>query len=849
MKTKNYVLIIISCLLFSGFISSSDNNKLRNYVSIEEINNKQLSPDSAILNKNPAKVAIYNEANLTSTNYDTSIADYNNNVTQLQSVLEAEGFEVTLLTTNDIFNHQLLTAKYDVFIIADNAPRENITNFVTEYWLGGGSILGLDSAVVYLCYFGLLPIESAGDDGYGDYWKYLTHNITIKNRHPITKSYDFDDKIVVSSDLYSYLAWNWTKLQTTSIASELTYIAQADEYSEFASVIALDPTTRGGKIVSIGYDYAHESVPAINNMIIDSLNWLVPHPKGRILFDLSHIPYEGIDSWDSLSKVSGQYSEYRNNLVSCGYAFDKLYPSASGNLTTENLADYDILIENIPEYNFTSSERAAITDWVSSGGGLFVLGDLPSYNGGNNNYNLNYLLSNFDLSLFMGYDGVDSSANEKVEHPTTEDCSSISMPGNRGYINFTGDAYPIWGNNAGDYYFGGQEYGTGRIILAGDIGFIANSVLGSADNKQYAINVANWLTSDNARVLVYVDDLFLNRYQTPAILALNELEMSFHLTFDKTYFNLSLHKQTWDFVIVDNVNDDINTIYGDILNYVKSGGKLIFCSWYFGTSNGNELWDYLGFKYGEKTLTTPPEIYLWDPSNNIFNYPINYNALSIATVEGGYTVDYSSLIPHDNGTAIAGISPFVKGNNSAIILSPNGNAITNSMLISNYRQDTDDSTYSDALEIWINEIAYLALPPQAPTIITENQTISTNQTSIVWSEVQNADSYKIYIENNGTTEIAATGFEQIVQFPENGTYTIFMTALNENGESIHSNEITIVVEILEEGNTAEDGNGLLDSLSDPNTITWMAITGGGILLFTLIIPGIFKIAKKKKGKK
>ena len=81
----------------------------------------------------------------------------------------------------------------------------------------------------------------------------------------------------------------------------------------------------------------------------------------------------------------------------------------------------------------------------------------------------------------------------------------------------------------------------------------------------------------------------------------------------------------------------------------------------------------------------------------------------------------------------------------------------------------------------------------------------------------------------------------------NGTYLISMTASNENGESEISNEITITVEITEM--ESEDVEDFLDSLSDPNTLIWMAITGGGVMLFTLIIPGIFKLIKKKKGKK
>ena len=69
--------------------------------------------------------------------------------------------------------------------------------------------------------------------------------------------------------------------------------------------------------------------------------------------------------------------------------------------------------------------------------------------------------------------------------------------------------------------------------------------------------------------------------------------------------------------------------------------------------------------------------------------------------------DYTNLNLLSNGTAIAGLSISPETNDVAIILGANGHCITNAMYLTGYYDDTDDSTYPDALELWENEIAYM----------------------------------------------------------------------------------------------------------------------------------------------
>ena len=100
------------------------------------------------------RVAVYAEENVTLPNYAMGLAtDYFANVAQM---LNDAGYSVTLLSEEDILNHDLITADFDVFVIVDNFPRESIINLVKEYWLGGGAMLTFNSAFGYLNFAGML---------------------------------------------------------------------------------------------------------------------------------------------------------------------------------------------------------------------------------------------------------------------------------------------------------------------------------------------------------------------------------------------------------------------------------------------------------------------------------------------------------------------------------------------------------------------------------------------------------------------------------------------------------------------------------------------------------------------
>ena len=774
------------------------------------------------------RVAIYNEPNFTAASYDTSGGDNHNNVTYLKSVLDGYGYEVSLLDLQDIQNHELKTADYDVLVLADNNPRNNITKYILDFWTGGGGILALDGSGVFLCYFGILPPEAQGTTGQSTYWSYSANDILINQRHPITKSYAVDDAFITTPVPYNYLGWNFAALQATSIGDDLTKVASTAGDSNRATILAFNPSNRGGRVVTIAFDLVHGNVPELEQFYADSVEWLAPSPRGRILFDYVHNPYYGIDGGDPSRYGGARFASLRDIWVNHTFTLDKLYPEETDEITSSILAKYDILMMDTPYINFTTSEKTAIRNWISAGGGLLILGDWNSFSA--DNARINDLLAVYDLNITTTQYPVSTfTTTNSTFHPINEGVSTVEFSGGN-YINVEGDAIPLWMDDNG-YIAGIQNIGSGRIFLASDLNFIGNYI-DSSDNAHLGLNIANWLCSGDAEILLYTDGASLfgpsyNYYKSPAALALNELGVDYYMSNDRDYFNESLGLQSWELVIIDANYYSPTNSYSLIRDHLESGGKLIWRDFMFRYSSYDSMWNYLGFSGLDSSITSgPPSVYLWDPDHSIFNLPVDYGADNITTSDNVFNTDFTYVSLLDNATALAGISSSYDENQSAIVLSVGGRAICNQFSITQYLDDTDDSTYADGFEIWMNEIAYMLKPTiNHPSDIEYTEGATGN--AIAW--IGNSKlPFEYNIKMNGTT-IASGGWSggtinYNIDGLTNGTYIYSITLFDRAGYSI-SDAVTVSV---------------LPFVTNTTTTT----TGGGIPFNTmiLIIAGVVAVA-------
>jgi len=692
-------IIFISIFLFSmffgfgGYLFLYSGKFSSNETELDQLKTSRIDKDDI-------KIAIYSEPNTTQPSY-SGFSSLTNNYTGLTTLFSNNGYDYTELTTNDIYNHKLSTADFDVFIMVDNLPRENITNFVKEYWLGGGSILSFDSALSYLMYAGILIPESEGDENYNTYWNYgytsLTQNISI--RHPATKTYQVGDQYTLTKISNAQVIWS--SLTGTSFEDDLTKLSNIPSHNNRATGIALEPTQKGGKVIQLP-GTVEEIDTTFEDLILDSIQWLCPTPKARILFDLAHEPWQGVDTWDTPSPYPGRLYVFRDNLVNRSYLFDKHW---SGNLTDPVLSKYDILIIAASRVNYTSSEIASIHNWVNNGGNLFCLGVWNSGGSFTEIFEvINDIVEDFDINIAPGVSG-DSTTDFEFDHPITEGVSSLDTSySSPGFVNYTETAEPLIGDSSVDVMAVAKESGKGRVVLSAYVFFLRYSIINNADNLQFGINIINWLSVSEDDVLVFTYDYTSpNFYQTPVAKALNELDIRFYLTLDDEYLNLSLALYTWDLVIIDHPAGGLST---DILSYIKAyvdkGGKLIMSCYNVDNYPNIGLWSTLGFKYSADMPDSSP-IYVWKSGHPLFNEPFVYGANNF-TPYYDYFDEGDLLEVYPNATALAGFTETTQAGNATIVLRNDGKTLYNGYLIDQFTGDIDDSTYEDSLELWIAEI-------------------------------------------------------------------------------------------------------------------------------------------------
>ncbi|MFW9803207.1 MAG: DUF4350 domain-containing protein [Candidatus Thorarchaeota archaeon] len=710
---KAATLLLIVLLIAPLFVAVASPDAAEGIDSMQDIEPTISFKESMMASRN-IRVAIYDESN-TTVPLKSDALGLTNNITEVAAILVGAGYQVTLITTDDILDYRLTTASFDVFIMVNNLPRESISKLVKDFWLGGGGLLTFHGALSYLYYESIIIPSWDVDVGDGMYWGYFSSdNQNVTARHSTMKDYNVGDVLTERNNLWA-TAWERVLIGTLGFEAEAT---KADDFTilmnngntaDFITAFSMDNTHEGGRVVHLPGD--GYSIPAaFESIITDSIHWLAPRPKAKILYDLSHDPWLTADPWDG-GYEAFYFSPWRTGLVNRSYTVDKLHPSSEGNLTYPNLEPYDMLVVNQPMADYTQAEVQAVEQWVQDGGALFVVGDNA---GVPDNYRLNELIEPFGIQFnhtLPTYVGVFSDYDM---HPTTEGCASLSYIGSA-RLNISGAAYPIWRYTPGDIAVAATEYGHGRVLVIPDANSVVDAWIGDANNFHFAMNIVNWLTSYDAKTLVYVDtashDPNTLLYRGPVAQALNDIGLKFLLTYSYTYFNLSLHSENWELVVYDNINYGTSIIFEEILDYVRAGGRMVFSTWTYSNALATELNNYIGFEYAGNYFSPQPPIHVWNPGAGIFNNPNPYGAGNISSnIDYSFGLECQNLTVFDNATALAGLDSTTSTTNASIVLGAGGRVIVNGMLLSMYMNDTDDSTYPDAVEIWENEIAFLMKP-------------------------------------------------------------------------------------------------------------------------------------------
>jgi hypothetical protein len=683
------LLIVPSVFVFGGSIALANiDGPLESQASLAQLPHN-------------ARIAIYDESNLTVPNLSLA-ENLTNDIAEVTTLLEGAGHTVEPLSTSDILNHELMTADYDIFILANQLPRESINDLVREFWLGGGGFMLFNGSLSYL-FYGEILLPGSTDDLRGPFWNYWptdSQNVTV--RHPTMKDYHTNDT-VYESGADCAVIWG-PYLDGLDNANDYTHMLHNTTHVGYVTGFAREANTEGGRLVYL--PTASSIAPDMESIILDSMEWLIPRPKGRIVFDMTHSPRIGIDHWDepliTVWTSLNSFTQFRTLAVNHSYTFDKLYPLASGNLTAERLAKYDVLVINWPDLDYMSTERAAVEAWIEGGGCLLALGDRTGMSGGGpGDTYMNQLLQNFD----MGLGTTDDVAFESMTpgtHVTLEGCTLLYM-GPHNYLSVIGNATELWFDGT-DPVVAAEEFGQGRAILSADMNIFDNQHIVHDSNVRFALNVLNWLTAADADILAFTS------FQDDMPAALRDLGLSYQLFTINDYLDDFLDSEDWGLVILDQSNSwytdtQLNYIY----SYVDNGGRLIMSYMGVDAEDTHPLWSKLGFDYSA-TLSGTPDMYIWDTSHRIFTEPNNRNGVNF-TSNVNFADDGDTLTVLDGFTALAGSSATVQDGNALIVLKNDYQTLYNGYLIDTCTSDEDDSTYRDSVEIWQNEIAFMLNPP------------------------------------------------------------------------------------------------------------------------------------------
>jgi hypothetical protein len=440
--------------------------------------------------------------------------------------------------------------------------REEITslsqemNYFMDPDLEGGLFCQGNSQddILYRHWIATLKVPSLGIDSSVDFYINASQGDKINgNFYPLNFMWENPGRPTIESDRFKVIIFD-PEVRTTAGEWERATRFLVDYRTPQNEL----PLNRQGELVggyrkvnykgratieaSFGYGYTdyvidgnpndYEPTNATKGVI--DLRYPVPH--ARVLFDEAH------SEWTS---ISGNWQAFADDLRVQGYAVER---HATGPLTADLLANFDVVVVGTAWGDFTTIELDAIQQFVTNGGGLFLTGlgwswVNPDLGRTLENYPMNRIATCFDL-WFLD----DAICDPTSHYPNGTDCTPLfsamavhpiasqlttvggpitpspvkrlsSTP--QAIIFGDADAY----SNGGHYPVGTNppvvvavEHGTGRVIALGHEAYLTtddydgdgNPNWYDYDNVQLGRNIIDWLAGGGLQIYLPV---ILRNYQ------------------------------------------------------------------------------------------------------------------------------------------------------------------------------------------------------------------------------------------------------------------------------------------------------------------------------------------------
>jgi len=207
-------------------------------------------------------------------------------------------------------------------------------------------------------------------------------------------------------------------------------------------------------------------------------------------------------------------------------------------------------------------------------------------------------------------------------------------------------------------------------------------------------------------ILVYADDAYTSAGNTYVELALQALGLSYTGYYNDYagFGNALTTGGPWDLVLVSHNNwYALGNYWTEIEDYVNAGGQVVIETFDIdgSDSEATTLWDTLGVSQ-VSDMSTMQSLYRWEPTHPIFT--LIESVPDMTTITHAYTDDGDKCDPVSPTIAVAGFTGSETAGQGGIFCG----SIVNSFVVSEFRGDDDTDGTLDAVELWMNEIAYVA---------------------------------------------------------------------------------------------------------------------------------------------
>ncbi|TFG27414.1 hypothetical protein EU528_12905 [Candidatus Thorarchaeota archaeon] len=458
-------------------------------------------PSIDLDNRNtPVSILVYNEfADIITPG---PINEFRNTITAIENTFGPE-FHYDNLTSYT----QLAAAlpNYDILLLPEqenmnqshlDAITSEWNSQITAFVNGGGIVIALDCNGV-----------SPSDLGSGPTMKILNETGLMTVYTPYS-GFGWALNLVNATDaLARGVSSSWTAPDGSVrfVTSDATVVVD-----DGASAIVAHKIIGAGHVVLLGFDL-FTTEPNSEILLANAIR-LYRH----VVFDHSH---------DNLPSVTGSYSLFANDLAENGFAvsgmdtFDAAYLQAAEVLVIP-LADY----HGVAEY--TTSEIDVIEDFVSSGGGLFIISDAYAYGNVTDPVNERFgFVRNKTMALYdsddfnpagSGYSVIYHGSENIKAHSITLDVGELETWAGTGLESYPSNAVPLIVSDSdgtsfynafvstnGTVFSAAATYSLGRVVFIGDSDLFADNdfdVDGTEayfddDAVNFARNCIGWLSA------------------------------------------------------------------------------------------------------------------------------------------------------------------------------------------------------------------------------------------------------------------------------------------------------------------------------------------------------------------